>query len=411
VVVLRALQLGDLLCTVPAFRALRAALPEAEISLVGLPWAAEFVARFGAYLDRFIEFPGYPGLPEREPQIERIEPFLAALQRERYDLAIQMHGSGTVTNPLLLRFGAQRIAGYYRPSDTCPDPATFLPFPEHEHEVRCHLRLLEFLGAPACGEEIEFPLTPEDYVQLAALPQTAALQPGEYVCVHPGARWPSRRWPVERFAAVADALAGQGLRVVLTGSEGERELTAAVAAAMRAPALDLAGRTSLGALGALLGGARLLVCNDTGISHVAAGTRTPSVVVVLGSEPVRWAPLDLSLHRIATQPIACRPCSYRACPIGHPCALAVTPEQVLALARDLTPFPSPLGRDDPACRARAPYTAGHRTTNRAEPPGQWPVDSGTNTRRGPLSIPGRHQSLSDAGCEMQSDAGRRGAAP
>src|SRR5436309_10334628 len=65
IAILRALKLGDLLCTVPALRSVRAGLPGAKITLIGLPWARTFVDRYSAYIDDFLEFPGYPGLPEQ----------------------------------------------------------------------------------------------------------------------------------------------------------------------------------------------------------------------------------------------------------------------------------------------------------------------------------------------------------
>lgn len=112
IVVLRALQLGDLLCAVPAFRSLRTAFPKAHIALIGLPWAETFVGRFARYLDEFIEFPGYPGLPEQPVAVSAVPAFLLAMQRRRFDLALQMHGNGRHTNQLLALLDARTAAGF-----------------------------------------------------------------------------------------------------------------------------------------------------------------------------------------------------------------------------------------------------------------------------------------------------------
>jgi ADP-heptose:LPS heptosyltransferase len=299
IVIVRALPgLGDLLCIVPACRALRAALPSAHVTLVGLPWAESFVARFARYFDALLEFPGYPGIAERPPAVAELPPFLTAAQARRFDLALQMHGSGTTSNPFTVLLGARHTAGFFVPGQYCPDGARFLPYVPEESEVQRYLRLLGHLGIPAQGEELEFPVSAEDRSELRRVDEARALQPGTYVCLHPGAKDVARRWPPEYFAATADALARQGLQVVLTGTAAEAGVTRAVARAMRAPVIDLAGRTNLGALAALLQGARLLICNDTGVSHLAAALRLPSVVVFITSDPARWAPLDRGLHRI-----------------------------------------------------------------------------------------------------------------
>lgn len=300
VVVLRALKLGDLLCAVPTFRALRTAWPEAEIILLGLPWAQTFVERYRCYLDGFRELPGFPGLPEREPDIGRIPVFLQEMQAEHFDLAIQLHGSGPFVNPLTVLLGARRAAGFYLPGAYCPDAELFCPWPERGREVTRLLRLVEFLGLPVQGEHLDFPLHDEDQHALEQIEGTETLRPDEYVCLHPGASVPERRWPTSWFVGIGAALAQQGLRVVLTGSAAERELTAEVARALPVPVLDLAGLTDLGALAALLSRARLLVCNDTGVSHVADALSVPSIVLSTGNNPERWAPGDGRLHRVFT---------------------------------------------------------------------------------------------------------------
>jgi ADP-heptose:LPS heptosyltransferase len=330
IAVFRALQLGDLLCAVPALRALRKAAPQARITLVGLPWASGFVERYSMLIDDFMAFPGHPGMPETEPQLHALPRFYAAARAQEFDLALQLHGSGGLSNPLTLALGARRTAGFYRTGEPCPDAAAFALWDPHEHEVLRYLQLLSTLGIAADGEHLAFPLWQSDREELARA--APGLQARSYVCIHPGARLPSRRWPPQRFAEVANGLAADGWTIVVTGSPDERALTAAVLEAMHAPAIDLSGRTSLGALAALLAGARLLVCNDTGVSHLAAAVAAPSIVVCCGADPGRWAPLDRGRHRVLHADVPCRPCAHHDCPIGHPCALQVGSAQVLAAA-------------------------------------------------------------------------------
>jgi len=332
--VFRALQLGDLLCTTPALRALRAAFPKAHITLIGLPWARDMVERL-EYVDGLLAFPGFPGLPECEPDLTALPDFFRVAQAHRFDLVIQMHGAGTLTNPLCSALGARLTAGFFPSGGWCPDPERFMAWPERGPEVGRWLRLLQFLGIPTRGEQLDFPVRADERRRFRGLAAVHDLKRHRYVCLHPGARLPSRRWPPERFAKVGDWLAEQGFSVVLTGATDERDIAARVIASMRQPAIDLVGATDLGMFAALIGDARLLVSNDTAASHVAAATRTPSVVVCAGSDPERWAPLDHERHQVVYHAVICRPCVHVECPFGHPCALAVTPEAVLQRARVL----------------------------------------------------------------------------
>src|SRR5690606_32991236 len=111
IAIFRALNLGDMLCVIPTIRAIRAAWPEADVYLIGLPWQKEFVRRFSQYFDHFIEFPGWPGLPEQEPDLARIPEFLSLVQHHQFDLLFQMQGNGEITNTLCATWGSKRLCG------------------------------------------------------------------------------------------------------------------------------------------------------------------------------------------------------------------------------------------------------------------------------------------------------------
>lgn len=287
VVVFRALMLGDLLCATPALRALRHGLPQAQIALVGLPWAREWVERL-ASVDEFIEFPGWPGLPERPPADARSRlDFLLEMAARDFDLALQLHGSGAIVNTLTAAFGARLNAGFCTRGGSAPaaDAARFLLWPETGSKAERLLALTDHLELPRQGLQLDFPLDAADRIQANVLLQE---EPGSHRCtagaprwvlLHPGSQGSSQRWPAERLAALADRLAAQGGRIALTGSSGEAELTRAVATAMQSPALDLAGATTLWSLGALVERASLVVSNDTDMAQVAAALGTPITVI------------------------------------------------------------------------------------------------------------------------------------
>jgi ADP-heptose:LPS heptosyltransferase len=197
--------------------------------------------------------------------------------------------------------GARETAGFYLPGEYCPEPDRYVVYPAHEPEIWRHLTLMAYLGIPLRGDHLEFPIHEQDRIELSHLASAAGITRDRYVCVHPGASSCDKCWPAEHFAAAADWFSQRGYQVILTGSKEETDLTASVRAAMQSPAVDLAGKTSLGTLGALIEGAHLLLSNDTGVAHIAAALETPSVILFTNSEHRRWAPLNKDLHRTIPQ--------------------------------------------------------------------------------------------------------------
>jgi ADP-heptose:LPS heptosyltransferase len=373
VAVFRALGLGDLLCATPALRVLRGRFPKAHISLIGLPWAAALAERLGS-VDGFIAFPGHPALPERQPAPDAWPCFVAEMRAMQWDLAVQLHGSGRITNGLLAQWGARHVAAFHEPGLPAPDPMLGVPWPTQGSETHRLMKLIDALGAPDATEaavekpmttpmttpmaeapekwQLDFPLRPTDHEEAMRLLSAHGIEAGRgerrFVCVHVGSQLPSRRWPLSRFAEVVKALAEQGLVPVLTGIESERPLAEALLALLpkvrpearpetdpgtEPVCINLVGQTSLWSMGALIQRAALLVCNDTGVSHVAAALGTPSVVISCGSDVSRWAPADAQRHRVLWADEPCRPCAHAECPYEHACAWDVTAASVLDAAQ------------------------------------------------------------------------------
>jgi ADP-heptose:LPS heptosyltransferase len=261
---------------------------------LGLPWAASLIERYPDYIHSFIHFPGYPGLPEQSCDPREFARFLTNIQDEEFDLVLQMQGNGSIVNPLIDLFGARYTAGFHLPGDYGTNNPFFMAYPGDIHEIERHLKLMNHLGIESKGTHLEFPIYKkdiEDYNSSGLL-----LKPEKYVCIHPGSRGAWRQWPPEFFAALGNYCEEEGLSVVLTGTNEEMPVIEEVCRHLNKLPVIAAGRTSLGAVAILIKNARLLISNCTGVSHIAAALKTPSVVISMDKEPGRWAPLDTQLH-------------------------------------------------------------------------------------------------------------------
>ena len=348
IAVFRARGLGDLLCAVPTLRALRRGWPHARVTLIGLPWARELAARFPVYVDEFVEFPGFPGFPglrERRREPQAVLEFLRGARGDA-DLALQLlaAASSAIRSSRCSGLGARR---YFREAITALRPGRLSTVARRRPGCRarhaCSRRL-------ACRLERAEPRSaggPGRLAELAAVADERELPRGSYVCVHPGAELGSRRWYPERFAVVADALAARGFRVVVTGTGGEAAVARRVVERMRAPAVDLVGRTTLGGLTALVDGARLVVTNDTGVRHVAAARGTPCVAVAAA------ATCGAGRRSDGAAAASCRsavpPCVRDHCPVGHGCARSVQ-SATSSRRRTSCSRSRPLGMLEPATR-------------------------------------------------------------
>jgi ADP-heptose:LPS heptosyltransferase len=264
VVVLRPLGLGDLLTGVPALRAIRAAVPGHRLVLATTA-ALEPLARLIDAVDEV--------LPARE-----LEPL--AWTGPSPELGVDLHGKGPASHIIVAGLRPERLLTFDSPG--YPGPVWYAD----EHEVRRWCRLVaEGLGVPADPDALDLDVPP--------VPAPVA---GAAV-VHPGAAFPGRRWPVDRFAAVARHLAAAGHDVRITGGPAEAELARSVAAAAGlGEDAVLAGRTSALELAAVVAAARVVVSGDTGVGHLATAYRRPSVVLFGPVSPAVWGPPPRPQH-------------------------------------------------------------------------------------------------------------------
>lgn len=350
--------LGDAVMTTPALLRLRAAFPAATISLLTPEKLAGLWDHHPA-LDDILTF-GPRQSPWEVGQSLRGRKFdLGLIFPNSFRSALEIWTGGIprrigyaggwrqclLTQPVRPRTGVVVPRKRSR-REVRKRAAARLPLPEEQtsarpvegHHLHQYLHLLTALGINSGTVEPSLSATPAEQEKVCrdfGLSRNAPL-----MALHAGAEYgPAKRWPVERFAAVANELHRRApSRWVLLGGLGEArlvaELLAHLAPEVRAAALNLAGQTSLSELRAVLSVCQILITNDTGPMHVAAALGTP-VVAIFGSTSPTWTgPRGRNAAGIAVlyAGVSCAPCLRRECPIDFRCMLQMAVPDVVAAA-------------------------------------------------------------------------------
>ncbi len=323
ILVVRYSALGDVVLATSILEPLRARFPRARIE-----WVTD--ALYAPLLE---------GLPE-VAQVHRLAregpssaPAVAARLQGRFDFAIDLQNK--LRSALVARSAAPLRAAFRRRTALRALLSLFGSDPPlvRAHQTRLYAEALAPLGAFAPGS-MKVSLSPQAHALAADALQAI---PTPAVAIAPGARWATKRWPAERFAAVADALAAEGCAIVLCGGSSDRDAFAAFRAASRARVAADLSFLPIDALAAAIGRVQLLIACDSGPVHLASAVGTPVLALFGPTSTARWGPPPPG--RALAIGLPCAPCSNHGgdyCPEGHHRCLAdLAPEAVLAAAREM----------------------------------------------------------------------------
>jgi lipopolysaccharide heptosyltransferase II len=364
ILVVRLDNLGDVLMTSPAIRAIRASNPLARITLLASPGGAAAVPHLPEIED-VIEFDapwvkGRSGAAPAGLQGAAERYLIQQLSLRRFDAAIifTVCTQSALPAALLcylagipLRLAHARENPYDLLTDVVRDPALAPGAAPALHEVERQLALVGQVGFRAVDDRLVFDVLPIERAGAERKLVRAGIDVARpFIVVHPGASAPSRRWPAEDFGRAADLLAHDH-QIVFVGGAGEADLVAQARGVMQRPAAELVGTLSLGELGAVIDRAALVLCNNSAPAHIAAALDTP-VVVLYALTNLQHKPWRVPA-RVLYRDVPCRNCLKSECPEGHHgCLVGVRPARVAAAARELLDCADEL-RADPELQRRA----------------------------------------------------------
>jgi heptosyltransferase II len=318
---------GDAVLAIPAMKAIRARFPEANITVLARPWVA------GLFTSApFVDSVWREEKPSSLTDWTRI---IREVRSRGFDLALLLPNSFESALMMFLGGVPQRI-GYATEARGWMLTRSIAPN-KTQHQVHYYLDLVKMLSASTEQPSTQIEATSEERSMARKLLAAEGIpNDAPFLVLNPGAAYGSaKRWPEDRFAGAADALARQlQLGVAMIGSATEASIASQVRDRMKTPAAVLSGKTSLETLIGVLAESSLLITNDSGPMHIATALGIPTVAVFGSTDDKITGPWG-ARTRIVKHPVECSPCLLRECPIDHRCMIRVSVDDVCRAAWEL----------------------------------------------------------------------------
>ncbi|MBX9791294.1 MAG: lipopolysaccharide heptosyltransferase II [Pirellulales bacterium] len=322
ILIIKPSAVGDVVHTLPLLVKLRRRYPAAQIDWFITPENAELVRAHPA-LSNIVLFPRrqYARFGTSPTATLGVVRLLAELRRAHYDLVVDVHGQAR-SAVFALATGAKCRVGYERAREWAWLAYSHrVPVPTMDcHAVDRYLGLSDVLNLDRDPPDFTICLPPAVDERANELLAGEGLIGQRYSVISPSTTWETKFWSPEHFGEVARHLSARGLRVLVVGAPSERERCRMVAEQCPG-AIDLAGRTSLGVLAAVMRQAAICVTNDSGTMHLAAALGRPFVSVFGPTNPVRTGPYQRP-DAVVRLDLECSPCllrKLRHCRHEHRC--------------------------------------------------------------------------------------------
>lgn len=318
---------GDLVMALPALEALREHFPRSTLVALARPWVTPLLENHPC-VDRVMVLRKGRGYPRDAIALLKT---VTEVRRSRFDLAFLFQNAFEAAMIARLagipvRIGYSTDGRGFLLSHAVPRDREVL----RRHQVEYYLHLLRAMGWKAETRDPRLYVGDRQQAAAKALLEVFGIRDKDLVVgLSPGAAYgPAKRWPAGRFAAVGDRAAETwGAKVLVVGSGGDKEICDAVTLAMRSPAVNLCGRTSLDEVVGVIRRCRAFVTNDSGLMHVAAALDVPLAAIFGSTDPAATGPRSPKA-RVIRKPMDCAPCLRPECTREYACLRSIEPEEV-----------------------------------------------------------------------------------